>query len=268
MLELRLDKIIVSLNSIIPVIFHYFKKQNIVTANDKDQILIYLLRAQFSKVFGSHGDNLLTYLKNTQSENYTNPNYGFSFNDLNSHLPEGKSFNLNHDEINNLLELKYTDKKTRPILDLIYSNTAIFISYDIDHFHPQNICKDPSKLRFNNVQEGDLTFVKQNFDKLSNLQLLQRGCNSGKSDLVITEWINNVLNKAENGLGDLSCLNGKTNILDYVRDNKVAIPLEYNTTESITDFISIENFKLFYNLRKQYLFSILQELLGGVVDRE
>ena len=210
----------------------------------------------------------MTYLKNTQSVKYLNPNYRFNFNDLNNNLPDGKSFNLNNEEINNLLELKYTDKKTRPILDLIYSNTAAFISYDIDHFHPQNICKDQAKLRFNNVQEGDLTFIKQNYDKLPNLQLLQGGCNSGKSDLIITEWINNVLNKAENGVGDLSCLNGKTNMLDYVRDNKVAIPLEYNTAEAISEFISVENFKNFYNLRKQYLFSILQGLLGGEVFAE
>jgi hypothetical protein len=182
MVQLKLDKIIVSLNSIIPVIYHAFKKNNLISAAEKDQITIYIIRAQFSKIFGSHGDNLLTTLKNNQKDRYTAGNYQFSFNDLNNNLPDGKSFKLGADEIKSLLDLKYGDKKTRPILDLIYTNTVHFVSYQVDHIHAQNICKDKAKLRLENVPEGDLTFVKENFDKLPNLQLLQSGCNSGKSD--------------------------------------------------------------------------------------
>ena len=262
MVQLKLDKIIVSLNSIIPVIYHAFKKSNLISTAEKDQIMIYIIRAQFSKIFGSHGDNLLTNLKNSQKNKYEAANYQFIFNDLNNDLPEGKSFNLEAEEINDLLELKHGDKKTRPILDLIYTNTVNFISYQVDHIHAQNICKDPARLRLENVQEGDLIFVKQNFDKLPNLQLLQSGCNSGKSDLLITDWINEVIRKSTTAGGDLICLNGKDNMLDYIRDNKVSIPDEYNTADRISEFLTIENFMLFYNSRKEYFRVLLTNLLS------
>ena len=262
MVELKLDKIIVSLNSIIPVIYHAFKKSNLISSAEKDQIMIYIIRAQFSKIFGSHGDNLLTNLKNNQKDRYTAGNYQFLFSDLNHNLPEGKSFKLGAVEINELLDLKYGDKKTRPILDLIYTNTVHFVSYQVDHIHAQNICKDKAKLRLENVPEGDLTFVKENFDKLPNLQLLQSGCNSGKSDKLITKWIQDRIEFGATPGGDLVCLNGKNNMLDYIRDNKVSIPAEYDTAERIAEFLAIENFKLFYDVRKEYFRILLNNLLG------
>lgn len=262
MVQLKLDKIIVSLNSVIPVIYHAFKKNNLITANEKDQIMIYIIRAQFSKIFGSHGDNLLTVLKNNQKDIYTDANYQFSFNDLNNNLPDDKSFNLGTEGINKLLELKYGDKKTRPILDLIYTNTVHFVSYQVDHIHAQNICKDAARLRLENVQEGDLTFVKQNFDRLPNLQLLQSGCNGAKSDQLITDWINDVIRKSATPGGDLICLNGNNTMLGYIRDNKVSIPAEYDNDARIAEFLAIENFKLFYNTRKEYFRILLTNLLG------
>lgn len=260
--ELRLEKVIVSLNSIIPIIYHCFKKNNIIlSAFEKEQIRIYIIRAQFSKIFGSHGDNLLTHLKSNQSGNYLIQNYQFSFNDINSDLPDGKTFNINEAEIIDLLSLKYNDKKTRPILDLIYSNAADNRRYDVDHFHPQNICKDRNKLIYENVPTGDIRFVMENYDKLPNLQLLKSDCNAGKSDLLISVWIRNVLNRASNGQGDLDCLNGNNSIIEYLRDNKISIPNNYNSAELILDFISVENFRIFYNSRYEYLRSKLIELL-------
>ena len=262
MVQLKLDKIIVSLNSVIPVIYHAFKKNGLISASEKDQIMIYIVRANFSKIFGSQGDNLLSNLKSKQKDMYHNGNYQFSFNDLNQNLPDRKSFNLGPDAIEDLLDLKYGNKKTRPILDLIYTNTVHFVSYQVDHIHAQNICKDATKLRLENVPEGDLAFVKQNFDKLSNLQLLQSGCNGGKSDLLISDWINEVIRKSRMPGGDLICLNGKDNMLDYIRDNKVSIPDEYNTSDRISEFLAIENFKLFYNTRKEYFRVLLTNLLS------
>jgi hypothetical protein len=262
MVQLELDKIIVSLNSVIPVIYHTFRKNGLISASEKDQIMIYIIRANFSKIFGSHGDNLLSNLKNKQRDKYDNVNYQFSFNDLNHNLPDAKSFNLGPEAIEDLLNLKYGNKKTRPILDLLYTNTVHFVSYQVDHIHAQNICKDASKLRLENVPEGDLAFVKQNFDKLSNLQLLQSGCNSGKSDLLISDWINEVIRKGRTPGADLVCLNGKDNMLDYIRDNKVSIPEEYNSADRISEFLAIENFRLFYNTRKEYFRLLLTNLLG------
>lgn len=262
--ELNLDESILSINSLIPIIYHHFKKNNYpITIQEKKEILKYLVRAQFSKSFGSHGDTILVRLKSNQSDLYVNANYQFTFNDLNHNLPTNKSFNLNEEDLNQLLELKYGNRQTRAILNLIYSHLiGGVIRYHVDHIHPQSICKVESKLLLNNVFVGDIQFIKKYYDKLPNLQLLKNDCNLNKSNIPILDWINTIITNNQNGVGDLSCLNGHNSVLTYIRDNKINIPNEFDNDQFIQDFISIENFKLFYNQRRKYLFQILWEMLG------
>jgi hypothetical protein len=51
-------------------------------------------------------------------------------------------------------------------------------------------------------------------------------------------------------------------MLDYIRDNKVSIPAEYDTADRISEFLAIENFKLFFEVRKEYFRVVLNNLLG------
>ncbi len=262
--ELNLDKIITSVNSLIPVVFHFFKKYNQVSVEDKREILKYIVRAQFSNVFGSHGDTLLLALRNAQKNSFANnPDYAFSLIDLNNSLngrKDKKSFNLNETEIVALSETKYKDKKVRPLLNLIYNNANFNVRFEIDHFHPADICRVKAKLDLYQVDQGDHVKIKATYDNLPNLQLLKAECNNEKRAKPIVKWIEGILNKRT----DLSCLNGKDNFKDYILDNKIYLPDgdEYDTEEGVKAFISIENYVQFYETRKRYFQYLLWEELG------
>ncbi len=268
--ELNLDKIITSVNSLIPVVFHLFKKYNQISAEEKREIMKYIVRAQFSNVFGSHGDTLLLALRNSQKNSFTNnPEYNFNLIDLNNSLSgrkDKKTFNLTETEIIALSEIKYKDKKVRPLLNLIYNNSNFNVRFEIDHFHPADICRVKAKLDLYQVDQGDHVKIRSTYDNLPNLQLLKAECNNDKRAKPIVKWIEGILNKRT----DLSCLNGKDNFKDYVLDNKIYLPddEEYNTEEGVKAFISIENYVQFYDTRKRYFQYLLWEALGNYDAQE
>jgi hypothetical protein len=265
--ELNLENIITSVNSLIPVVYHLYKKNNILTTREKREILKYIVRAQFSNVFGSHGDTLLLSFRNAQRQAFElNENYEFSVLELSNALldrNDNKRLHLSKDEIISLTELKYGNDKTRPLLNLIYKELNFGITtFEVDHFHPSAICKLKSKLIFNNVNEGDHQFIRSTYNCLPNLQLLKSECNNEKRDKPIVDWIKGII-KADI---DYGCLNGKTNFKDYILDNKIKLPEgeENKTEEAVKAFISLDNYVDFYNIRKKYFQYILWEELGDV----
>ena len=263
--ELNLENTITSVNSLIPVVYHLYKKYNVISSNEKREILKYIVRAQFSNVFGSHGDTLLLDFRNAQNEAFViNPNYEFSLVELNNALigrTDKKSLHLLKDEIIKLTELKYGDNKVRPLLNLIYKELNFNITtFEVDHFHPAAICKTKSRLLLNDVPEGHCQFVRSTYDFLPNLQLLKSECNNEKSDKPISEWIQGIITANI----DYGCLNGKTNFKDYIYDNKIQLPEGevYKTDAGVKTFISLDNYLEFYNTRKKYFQNILWNELG------
>ena len=120
---IQFEKGISSFNSIIPIIFHFFKKSNNVNNDEKDELLKYLISAQFSNVFSSHGDTILNILKENQLSLYEmDDDYKFSFLDLTSNMPDDKKFKLDKKKIEQLLEIEYHSKNNldRALLFLIY----------------------------------------------------------------------------------------------------------------------------------------------------
>jgi len=247
--ELHLNDIIVSINSLIPVIYHLYKKDNQIIDNQEErEILKYLIRAQFSNVFGSHGDSLLTSLKNNQRNKYENINYRFSFNDLNINLPPDKSFSVSLEKIDALLNREYNDSKIKPILSLITEGTNTNATYQVDHIHPESICTSDGQLMHNDVV-ADINFIKENYNKLPNLQLLINNCNQSKNNTPFLEWMNQIIQGYHNNNNDLSCLNGRDNIEIYLRENLINRPQNI----SIEEFLHIRNFRLFFETRKELI---------------
>jgi uncharacterized protein with ParB-like and HNH nuclease domain len=175
--RLEINHIIVSINSLIPIVYHFYKKDNnLLHEDEKKEIEKYLIRSQFSNVFGSHGDSLLSALKRNQKDKYENPDYRFSFNDLNTNLPPDKFFNVSEEKINDLINREYGDKIIKPILSLITEGANSNSTYQVDHIHPESICANEGQLMYQGVV-GDTTFILENYHKLPNLQLLINTCN-------------------------------------------------------------------------------------------
>ena len=256
--KLHIGPLITSANSIIPIIYHFYRKGENYQAlqNEYPEFSKYILRAQFSGVFGSHGDSLLTYLKRNQIDKYQINDYKFSFSDLTSTLPPDKSFSLNEDKIDKILEYEYGDDKTKAILFLVHGNYQNNQSLHIDHIHPSSICVSETRLRTYDVT-GDIAFILENHNKISNLQLLQSNCNINKSNITVLDWVRQIFNGYNNNMNDLSCVNGKRNELEYFESNLILIPVN----KAIDEYLSIYNFVEFFENRKILLRNILVEKL-------
>lgn len=106
-------------NSLIPIIFHFFKTAERthnygITINESRELLTYLIASRFSTVWGNHGDTMLRCLKTRQNGIYPilNPhNTYFNCNELvnDAHMPHdffglpNKSFTLSRDKISNII---------------------------------------------------------------------------------------------------------------------------------------------------------------------
>lgn len=247
-----------SLNSIIPVIFHFYKKgiTNIgvqISSDENREILKYLINAQLSKVFGSHADNLLQHLKNNQKDLYDNENATFSYNSLLVNLPPDKNFNI-EDKIESLLDLEYGNPYVYPILNLLYGFGVNNTRLDIDHIHPKSVCNQTENILMfqHNCNQYAIINIKNNFNKLPNLQLLKSSCNQSRNNRLINQWIDQIIQS-----NNFVCLFDKTNKTDFLASTFIIIP-EENQAEN---YLAISNFETFYEDRKQLMRDRLRAIL-------
>ena len=248
---IQFEKGISSFNSLIPIFYHFFKKSNEVSNEEKNELLRYLISAQFSSVFSSHGDTILNILKENQLNKYSEvEDYKFSFNDLTLNMPTDKSFKIDKIKIEKLLETEYQSKNNidRALLFLIYgfdtfNNTY---NYDVDHIHPKSICsvEDTIKSQGQVFDQAIISIILNNYNKLPNLQILERKCNINKNNILFDRW----LTAKQNG-GDLSCLNGQATIKLYLD----SIFADTNENVNYGEFIKLNSFRDFYSNRKNNL---------------
>lgn len=257
--ELNISPLILSTNSLIPVIFHFYKRGNQYNpSNDeKYQMIKYIIRSNLTKAFGSQGNQILEAIKRNQIVNYNNINYCFNFDDLNQNIPTQKTLTLNRNSevFKELTELKYGDKRIKPILQILHNSLDSYYNYEIDHIHPSSICNSRNQLILNNVHLGDLTFISEKFNCLANLQLIPANCNNQKKDLAICEWLINVINQGNNN--GLVCTNGHNDLRTYFNSNLIQIP--DNIEPEV--YMSLCNFREFYTSRKELITNMLANIL-------
>ena len=255
---IEFEKGISSFNSLIPIIYHFYKKSNAVKNEEKDELLKYLISAQFSSVFSSHGDTILNILKSNQLDKYrVEDDYKFSFTDLTSNMPEDKSFNIDKKKIEKLLETEYQSKNNldRALLFLIYGFSTFnnTFKYDVDHIHPKSICstEDTIKSKGQVFDQAIISIILKNYNKLPNLQILERRCNNNKNNILFDKWVTTKQND-----GDLYCLNGQATTKLYL-DSIFA-----NTADTVdyAEFIKLNSFRDFYSNRKNNLRKKLYEI--------
>lgn len=108
----------------------------------------------------------------------------------------GRSINFSDEDIEVLLDYKYSDTSTFSILQLLYPNLDYRNNFHIDHIFP--------KSKFNKKYLEKLGLdIEDLFDynKLGNLQLLEGNQNIQKNDKDFMEWIN-LQNFSENDKKD------------------------------------------------------------------
>ncbi|MBM3454468.1 MAG: DUF262 domain-containing protein [Bacteroidetes bacterium] len=256
--KLGLSRSLSSLNSTIPVAFHFFKMKTInpnyeFSTEDKTQILKYFLRLEFSGYFGGeHGDSKLRRIKSIQSGIQYNVNTNFDLLVHNNKLPPNENFDINDFKIDKILNTEYGDPICRPLLHLIYPGLLTTVNYELDHIQPQSKCSNRENLLNLRIDPEVVNFIHQTFNKISNIQLIPQGPNRNKSDKNIYVWVTERI-EAE----DWNNLNGFRTHEGYFSFNFI----EASAENDFYDNMSLTKYVRFYNDRKKKIKSLIKDML-------
>lgn len=188
------ESTLTSNNAIIPIIY-YLKKIGLPTnyyilqkyEADRHKVKQWLSIALLKRVFGGAPDNVIKSIRKVIQDNPGS----FPLDEIiRTHKGQVKNFNLDEDEIDNLLSSKYGNGRTFTILSLLYSSLDYRNIFHLDHIHPKSYFTK-AKLKKAGVTEENIDKYLDSVDLISNLQLLEGIPNIEKSDKSFKEWVNN-----------------------------------------------------------------------------
>jgi uncharacterized protein with ParB-like and HNH nuclease domain len=257
------DKIIKSKNSIIPIIYHFYKKHeqlnNYDISNDETRdILKYLFRSNLTNFYGGQGNLALMTIKNNLNNCHQQNGFNFNFDFINQNLPQYKRLHLEIDDsrIEDFSKLKLDSKNesiVKLILRILTNNFNPNDDIEIDYIHPSRICSNPNSLTVHGVNLGDTPYIVNNYKHLSNLLLLSKDCKRVRNNAQINDWVNTIYGNNNHTI----CKNGKNSIGEYYESHLIPIPYG----EMPNNHMSLSNFRNFYELRYQNIKNTLVEFL-------
>lgn len=207
-------------------------------ADDRKAIQTWLIRSllKASGIWGSGLDTLLTVVRETIT---TQGGERFPTEKLYDVMAKrGKSLHFGPEEIDELVEMQYGDKRLFALLTLLFPFVDVTNHhFHIDHVFPKSRFTKP-KLKKAGVSEDDFDEFKELVNCLPNLQLLEGAENIDKQASMPREWMESTLTES-----------ARTNYCD--------IHLLGDVPESLTDFRS------FYEARSRALRSRIVQLLSA-----
>ena len=100
----------------------------------------------------------------------------------------GKSLMFNDEEIEELTEMRYGDKRAFSLLSLIFQHLDLRHHFHIDHFFPKSRFT-PKRLKSAGFLEDQIDALREMVDNLPNLQLLGGIENQEKHSMLPAEWL-------------------------------------------------------------------------------
>lgn len=179
-------------NALIPITYFIMKNSfentilnNSQRENDRKSIKEWLARVILKGVFGGTPDAIYPVMRkliNDYSGRFPLPEI------INEYKGKRKSISFTEDDIDNILEMEYGKARTYSALSLLYPSMNQNFKYHQDHIHPKSFF-DKRKLKKNLSDESQITFFKENYNKLPNLQLLEGTQNIEKNDNHFIDWL-------------------------------------------------------------------------------
>ena len=181
-------------SALLPIAYYLFKRQppsKWISAPahkaERDQIRSWLIRSllKSSGIWGSGLDTLLTALRDVIRANHET----FPVEQLEKALAaKGKGLSFGAEEIADLLDMEYGDRRVFPLLSLLYPFIDTSQLHHVDHFYPR------SALRKNRLEKAgcDSAYAQECVelrDQLPNLMLLEGLINTIKSDKLPSDWM-------------------------------------------------------------------------------
>lgn len=210
-------------------------------ASDRTSIRTWLIRSllKASGIWGSGLDTLLTALREVIVKHGSEEFPADKLQDVMA--KRGKSLLFAEEEIDELVEMQYGDKRLFALLTLLFPFVDVTNHhFHIDHVFPYSRFTKP-KLKKAGVDDEDIDDFKEMANCLPNLQLLEGAENIEKQASLPAEWIAAMLPKA-----------ARTNYCDN--------HLMGSVPKSLTDF------REFYDARRDALHSRIVRLLAAKGD--
>ena len=156
-------------------------------AEDREAIRTWLIRSllKASGIWGSGLDTLLTALRKAIDEAHT----FFPIDGIEKVMAaSGKSLALGPEEIEDLLDIEYGDRRVFPLLSMRYTFIDVRQLHHIDHFFPKKRLRRP-QLKAAGCHDEYIAECRAIRDRLANLQLLEGHLNVLKSACLPAAWL-------------------------------------------------------------------------------
>lgn len=205
-------------------------------SEDRERIRRWLIHSllKASGIWGSGLDTLLTALRDEIQREGDN---GFPEASLRRVMSQrGKSLTFEIEEIEELLHLKYGDKRTFPLLSLLLPFVDLRNQFHVDHIFPITRFTRP-KLQNIGFDPEEAEEIQRMANRLPNLQLLEGPMNNEKRARLPAEWVREYF-KDEN-----------------FRKTYLSNHLLHDLPENISEFRS------FYEMRQKKLRPLIEQLL-------
>jgi len=183
-------------SSLLPIAYYLHvsdPKKNYVTSvkstDDREAIRFWLVRSLLkpSGIWGSGLDTLLNDLRDVIRKSGDD---GFPAEELARFMSRrGKSLVFDDDEIEELLEMRYGDRRSFLLLSLLFPFVDLRNQFHMDHIYPISRFT-PRKLAAAGVERGEVDDLRWIADTIPNLQLLEGPMNIEKKAKTPADWLN------------------------------------------------------------------------------
>jgi len=181
-------------SALLPIAYYLFKRNpqdnwlgHPVYAAEREVIRSWLIRSllKSSGIWGSGLDTLLTALRDViRADHKTFP--GDALEKVMS--ARGKSLSFGPEEVEDLLDMEYGDRRLFPMLSLLFPFIDVRQLHHIDHFFPKSQLQR-RKLEKAGCNSGYVEECLAVRDRLANLQLLEGLLNVSKNDSLPGPWM-------------------------------------------------------------------------------
>lgn len=181
-------------SALLPIAYYLFARQpgegylsRVEYAQDRENVRTWLIRSllKASGIWGSGLDTLLTALR---EQIRTHAQTGFPVSQIESVMSaRGKTLSFTEEELDELVELPYGDKRTFALLSLIFPGFDLSRHFHVDHIYPQARFTKP-QLRKAGIPEELVAEVADKANRLANLQLLEGSINNQKRQKMPHDW--------------------------------------------------------------------------------
>lgn len=229
--------------ALIPVVYYIYKRglsDGFMTQkhyeDDREEIRRWLLRVILGRVFRGQTDQTLSSIRGEIRDVMTaTPDAAFPARQLDSMLRTRRGYYFTEEDVQRLVDdTSYGDPLAFATLALLLPNLSVVHSqFHVDHMHPDSAFTKRN-LSAEGMDELNIAFALENYNRLPNLQILTDFANEGKRGKSLVKWL-----------------------------EKEKDPGYYRTTSLIPDVdLALSNFREFYASRRQLLVEQLKAKLG------